>query len=325
MLKARTLTAAALIIGATTAGAMADFGYGVDSTGRLFRFSLSGPGPGPLASTTIGSLGFVPEGIDFRPGTPDLYAVDVGAETTQLYRINIETGAATPVGAGFASQSPSGAYNLLGRQTFGFDFNPTTLQADNSMRIRMVSSGGANLRLNSGTGGLAAVDGALNYGGNAAVGVDAAAYINSASGTAGGVTQLFVMDVVNNQLAIQSPPNAGALTAVGPFGVTVTALPGISFDILTEAGSVDTTIGGDTGYAVLRRPDSPPNALAGSYLLYNVNLGTGGISMGRLVGSEAMPEDFTGGFAVSTFVPGPGAGGVMLLAALVAGRRRRGH
>ncbi len=317
------LVAAGLVCAGTCANTQASIGYGVDANGRLFRFSLLAPGPVP--TTTIGNLGFVPEGIDFRPGTPDLYAVDVGPETTQLYRVNIETGAATAVGAGFASASPSGAYNLTGRQTFGFDFNPTTLQVDNSMRIRMVSSGGANLRLHSGTGGLAAIDGALSYGGNPVPGVDGAAYINSANGTAGGTTQLFVMDAVNNQLAIQSPPNAGVLTAVGSFGFGIdNTLPGISFDILTETGSVDPTIGGDAGYAVLRRPNSPPNALAGSYLLYDVNLGTGAITMGRLVGAGDVPEDFTGGFAVSTFVPGPGASGVMLLAALVAGRRCRG-
>ncbi|MBM3726159.1 MAG: DUF4394 domain-containing protein [Acidobacteria bacterium] len=119
--------------------------FGVNGQGLLFRFDVDSP----AVVTEIGNLGFVPVGIDFRPSTSTLYALGVGRATTQLYTVNIATGAATPVGAGFAT---SGMNYNLGGQTIGFDFNPTTLQADSSMRIRVVGSGGANLRLNSSTG-----------------------------------------------------------------------------------------------------------------------------------------------------------------------------
>ena len=107
------------------------FYFGVNSAGTLFRFNVNSPS----TVTTIGAVGFVPEGIDFRPSSNTLYAIDIGPNTSQLYTININNGMPTAVGANFAS---SGAgYNLTGNQTFGFDFNPTTLQGDGSMRMNV--------------------------------------------------------------------------------------------------------------------------------------------------------------------------------------------
>lgn len=74
----------------------------------------------------------------------------------------------------------------------------------------------------------------------------------------------------------------------------------------------------DQGYAVLRRTSTS----GGAYLLYNVNLGTGSITSGALVGGGA-GADFTGGFAVSPFIPAPGALGALATAAVVLGARRR--
>ena len=284
----------------STSSVQAQLGFGVNGSGQLFSFNLNNPN-GPV--TPIGNLGFLPEGIDFRPGTIDLYAIDVGATTTQLYTVNINTGAATPIGSGFASVSGSGAYNLTTASSFGFDFNPTTLQGDNSMRIRLVASNGNNLRLNSSTGGLAAADTNLAYAAGdpnngTAPSVSAAAYINSNNATAGGATTLFDMDFSLSVLATQVPPNNGTLNTVGPFGVTIQALDNIGFDILTAANDVDPGIGGDTGYAVFRR-----SGVAGdNYLLYDVNLATGATTGGALVDSGA---DFTGGFAVIAAVPEP--------------------
>src|SRR6187399_2398909 len=112
----------------------AQTGYGVDGNGNLFSFDITLPGSIPINS--IGNVGFVPEGIDFRPGTNTLYAIDIGAATTQLYTVDIGTAVATPVGAGFNTVDVGLGYNLGGGQRFGFDFNPSTLQADTSMRIR---------------------------------------------------------------------------------------------------------------------------------------------------------------------------------------------
>ena len=288
--------------------------FGVNAAGTLFKFNVTNPS----AVTTIGPVGFLPEGIDFRPSSQLLYAIDVTATTTQLYSLNITTGAATAVGAGFASfggVAPAD-YDLRGNQTFGFDFNPTTLQGDGSMRIRLVSTNGENLRLNSSTGGLAASDTNLLIGTNAPF-VDAAAYANNIA-QAGGTTTLYDMDSRNNSLYTQNPPNNGTLNLVGPFGASINnTQQNIGFDIYT------TTLGGpDSAYAVLKRPDVPVGGPLGSYLLYSVNLGTGAITNGALVGPVATPFDFVGGFAVMP-IPEPTA--LALLAAVVPVllRRRR--
>lgn len=310
-------------LGISSIAALAAFGiggaangqtaYGVNGNGLLFSFDVNTPS----VVTNIGNLPFVPEGIDFRPGTNTLHAIDVGDTTTQMYTINIDSGLSSPVGAGFPTM---GANYDLRNGTFGFDFNPTTLQADNSMRIRLVGTSGANLRLNSSTGLIAAVDGQLLFGNGDSPFIDAAAYINN-NPTMGGTTALYDMDSRNDELLLQSPPNAGTVSTIGSFGLTIDALSGIGFDIFTPLGSSDPTIADDFAYAVLRRPDAPINGPLGAYLLYNVNLGSGQIASGALVGSSDSPYDFTGGFAINP-VPTPGAIGLGLVALTGLLRRR---
>lgn len=312
-----TLLACVASVGAPSL-ASAQIAYGVNAAGDLFRFDVDSP----LNVTTIGNLGFVTEGIDFRPGSNTLYGIDVGPNTTQLYTIDINTAAATPVGAGFNS---SGAgYNLTGNQTFGFDFNPTTLQPDSSMRIRLVATNNANLRLNSSTGLIAGLDTNLAFANGDSPFIDAAAYINNNPTAAS--TILFDLDSRNDAMLLQSPPNAGTVSIVGALGVTVDALRDISFDIFTPVGDADPTIGGDFGFAVLQRPDAPINGPLGAYLLYDVNLGTGQITNGALVGSQQNPFDFVGGFAVAPLaIPEPSSivlAGIGATALLLFGRRR---
>jgi len=285
-------------------------GYGVNASNQLFRFDLANPSA-PVV--VLGNVGFLPEGIDFRPGTSDLYAIDVGPNTTQLYTLNTTTGAATAVGSGF--NSTGAGYDLTGNQVFGFDFNPKTLQVDNSMRIRLVTSSGGNLRLNSSTGQIAAVDTGLliSPSGNSPF-ITAAAYTNNIPATSG-VTELYVMDARNDSLFLQNPPNNGTLNLIGSFGATIDALGTMNFDILTAQNDADTTIGGDTGYAVVQRTATS----GGAYMVYNVNLATGAITGGALVGGGA-GADFSGGFAV--IVPEPGTIALLAPLALIALRRR---
>src|SRR5688572_26803128 len=157
MFRATPRVAALALAGVASAAApaAAQTGYGVTRDGALFRFDVDTPG----TVQTIGNLGIVPDAIDFRPlsaaqlgGTPTLYAIDVGPTTTQLYTVNTTTAAVTPVGTGFPSFFVNGASYDLRNQRIGFDFNPRTLQLDNSLRIRVTATNGTNLRLNSDTG-----------------------------------------------------------------------------------------------------------------------------------------------------------------------------
>ena len=119
--------------------------------------------------------------------------------------MDTKTAALTPVGAGFPSAVVA-SYDLTGQSEFGFDFNPTTLQADNSIRIRLISTSGANLRtqLRHRPGGCRGY--ALNIQpGGASPFADASAYINSNKATIGGTTTLFDLDSRNNATVHAEP------------------------------------------------------------------------------------------------------------------------
>jgi hypothetical protein len=304
----------------TTPAALAQaiIGYGVNSAGTLFSFDVATPAT-VTTHGVVGAVGFVPEGIDFRPGTATLYAIDVGPNTTSLHTIDIVTGTPTLVGS---FNSTGMDYNLTGNQTFGFDFNPKTLNmGDNSMRIRLVATNNSNLRINSNTGQIAAVDTDLAFGNGASPFVDAAAYINNTP-TVGGATTLFVMDSRNDAMLRLLDPNSGVVEDVGPFGVGINASRNIGFDVYTTPGTGD-DLAGDAGYAVFQRPDAPVNGPLGAYLLYNVNLATGAMTGGALVGPAMTPFDFDGGFSILPGVVPEPTGWVLAAVACAAVVRRR--
>lgn len=310
------LASFAMVLG-TSNRSIAQTAYGIDDTGNLFRFDVDNP----AAVTDIGNVGFVPRGIDFRPSSHLLYGlqVDVASGQSQLYTIDINNATPTAVGSSFPT-SVLGSYNLGGGTgTLGFDFNPTTLQGDGSMRIRVVTNDSHNLRLNSMTGQIAGIDSPLP----AIASVDAVAYLNNIASMAG-VTKLYDMDSSTDKLYEQTPPNAGTLDQIGAFGVTIDALSDISFDIFTDPLSSDPTIVGDFGFAVLRRPDAPINGILGSYLLYDVNLATGQLLNGAVVGPAANPYSFEGGFAVRpSIVPEPSSLALIVCAGIPSLFRRR--
>jgi hypothetical protein len=292
----------------------AQTGFGVDGNGNLFSFNVTAPGSIPI--NPIGNLGIVPEAIDFKPGTNTLYAIDVGTPNTQLYTVNISSGLATATSASFPSVGAG--YSLTTNQRYGFDFDPSSLDGGGNFQIRLTSTNGENLRINSGNGSLTSNDTDLLIGTNSPF-VDASAYINNVPNQATFATTLYDMDTRNNSVYTQSPQNNGTMTLVGAFGASIVANAGIGFDIYTVPGDVDPTIGGDSAYAVLTRNATQ----GGAYLLYQVNLSTGAITNGRLVGPVGTPSDFTGGFAIAPLgIPEPTTLAMMALGVVVGGTLR---
>ena len=144
-------------------------------------------------------------GIDVRPADGMLYAVTADGG---IYTVDAKTGAATMKSK--ISETVKGTITVV-------DFNPA---AD---RLRVITSDGANLRINV-DDGKTTVDGMLKYkDGDAMAGktpkVVAGAYINS-SNPKPASTALYDIDEAGHLLT-QAPPNDGILNTVGMLGVKI--------------------------------------------------------------------------------------------------------
>ena len=110
-------------------------------------------------------------------------------------------------------------------------------------RLRVVSSSGANLRINPNNGAVT-TDGALAYAAGDpnegdAPGVGAVAYTNAVPAlntptSADNQTTLYDIDTDADVLAVQDPPNAGTLSTRAPLGIDAGAVAGL---LLILAGS----------------------------------------------------------------------------------------
>lgn len=259
-------------------------GFAYNSAGQLFSFPLSDP----TKVTPIGAAGQVEvKGIDFLPGSNTLYSISVGQGNSQLRTVNLADGMTTPVGSGFPNAAASpGNYSIASSNLFGFDFNPTTLQMDGSIRIRLIDSAGTNLRLHSATGGVAAVDTALTVGGMAAPGLSAAAYTNTDTARTGATapgTRLYYLDATNDNLLTSPAANSGVSTVVGPLGSNVTG--NTAFDILSFGGE-------NVGFAVV--------GSGAGFTLHRIDLQTG--ALGSVIGTFPAGFEPVGGFA-TTILP----------------------
>ena len=175
-------------------------------------------------------------GIDFRPATGQLYAA---GSSSRIYVIDPKTGVARAIGTTAFTPAINGT-------SVAFDFNPTV------DRIRLVTSAGQNLRLNPETGAVMITDGVINGVANARV--TSAAYTQNRAGAAS--TILYDIDVANDKLHKQDPPNDGKLVEVGSLGIDA-----------EDAGGFDISPDGTLALAAL--------SVGGKSGLFTIDLATG--------------------------------------------------
>jgi hypothetical protein len=186
-------------------------------------------------------------GIDIRPLDQKLYVVTRDASNAgRLYTVNTTTGAATLVAPLTPNATDAVPYTSLIGTRFGMAFNGVV------DRIRLVTDGGQNYRINPVTG-IVLHDTDLSPG---APHVVAVAYTNAFVGATS--TTLYDIDSASDTLNFQNPPNLGVLNLVGNLGVDV--LDPVGFDI--------TTIGAiNYAYATA--------SVAGNINFYVIDLSTG--------------------------------------------------
>ena len=218
--------------GATDSNSVGLKVFGLTGDQRLVKFRSDRPrrlrNIGPIAGLNSADTALV--GIDLRVQDGKLYGLGNGGG---IYTIDTGTGVAT---------SFSQLTVPLEGSFFGVDFNP----AANALRI--ISDTGQNLRHPFAT--LVTVeDTDLVYPATpttpatTGVGVTGAAYTNNDL-DANTATTLFDIDSQRNQVVIQSPPNAGVLTATGSLTV----------DADTRSGSISIR-----GYRKVRPSRTPPS------------------------------------------------------------------
>ncbi|MGI9651696.1 DUF4394 domain-containing protein [Chryseobacterium sp. RLHN22] len=214
--------------------------YAVNETNALQIFDPNNPQPVTKAITGL-QTGENILGIDFRPLNGQLYAL---GSSSRIYTINLGTGAATQVGTGALTTA------LVGTE-FGFDFNPTV------DKIRVVSNLGQNLRLDPVTGGVTAVDGAINPGTPT---LGSAAYTNNFAGAT--TTSLFVIDHSTDKLYLQNPPNNGTLVEVGSLGINITGANGFDIGSTSQKAYLLATVGGATKLYTVNTTNGATTSLA---------------------------------------------------------------
>lgn len=183
-------------------------------------------------------------GIDYRPADGKLYAV---GSLGNVYTIDPSNGQAefkVALMADAADITLPFAGITGDKNQIALDFNPV---AD---RLRVVGHDGQNLRINVDTGATT-TDGAIN---GAEASITATAYTNSFTGS--GTTKMYDIDVTQNKIYQQDPPNDGVLTLSAPLGVNANGSSGFDIDGTNNQG-----------YAVL-------NVAGSGNQLYQINLGT---------------------------------------------------
>ena len=194
-------------------------------------------------------------------GDQSLIGIDYRVQDGMLYGVGNQGGIYTLSTRNARATKVSQLSLALQGTSFGVDFNPA------ANRLRVVSDTGQNLRHNiddGPTAGTTLMDGTLTYppATTPATGVTAAAYTNNDLDPTTATT-LYDLDTMMDQVAIQSPANAGSLAPTGMLGVDAAADAG--FDIYSKLRQGKTVA--VTGFATL--------SVRGRTALYQVNLITG--------------------------------------------------
>jgi hypothetical protein len=193
-------------------------------------------------------------GIDRRPNNGYLYGIASNSSSgaVTLYNIDFEQASAYPVGA------PGTFDTAIVGGAFGMDFNPGV------DRVRVVTLGGHNFRINPN-------DGALIDGDTVTMGLQRDSAINGAANN--GRETAYTNNVINNgnittqytvtggSIYIQNPPNAGTLTFVKAAPNVETIL---GFDIApgVNAASSNAAVAAGAAHAVIKLTGQTAEQLA---------------------------------------------------------------
>lgn len=224
LMNASVVTAMVAGLALAAGTARAELIAGVTVSNRLVTFNSSAPG---TLLSSIAITGVQPGdsilGIDFRPSQNEVVAM---GQSNFLYRLNVVTGVATPIGNGFTPALDGSPFTR-----YAMDINPTV------DRVRVVGSGAQNRRLNpnDGTAVVTAgnpLDTNLSYNPPSTSLIPpravAVAYTNSVAGAPAGSTREYILDSftgllgeVGSQAGGNPSFNAGVVTPVGLLGITI--------------------------------------------------------------------------------------------------------
>jgi hypothetical protein len=212
--------------------------------------------------------------IEYVASPQQLYALGT---LNRLHKLNPDTGRWEPFG---------GSGLMLEGTNFGLAFDPT-----NNV-LRVVSTGGQNLRVNPNTGSIIAVDGPFTYAaGDPSFGTEPNLMSAAYGSTAQSGTSLFGIDSRLDVLTFEDPPHSGRLHTVGALGIDVGEVGG--FSVSPHTG---------VAYAALL-PSNSSNSF-----LYTIDLATGAATEVGEIG---------GGVSITAMtVPEPGTMSLALCSAL---------
>ncbi len=282
----KRIATAAAVVTAATALIVTSPGSGsaaVTATPSLQAFGITGDGltMASFSTDAPGILNWVRD-VTGLSGDTRLVGIDHRVQNGLMYGLGEKGGIYT-----ITTPPPGSSNNVVVTKvsqlqvalygtTFDIDFNPA---AD---RLRVISNNGQNLRhnLNDGT---TATDSSLNIppATTAATGVTGAAYTNNdLVGSTG--TTLTNVDTFNDQITIQSPPNAGNLVPTGLLGFDANLDAG--YDIFSTLTNGKTTA--NTAFATI----TPYNGRAS---FYSIDILTGAPTLIGTFPNSVQITDFT--------------------------------